>query len=196
MTQPELGDRLLGVAGAIERFGALDRPASALEGLGRRVLGDERARSFLQGRWLGHAFHPLATDFPLGSWMSASLLDLVGGKGARKASERLIASGLLAAVPTAAAGLADWSETEGDVRRVGVVHASTNTTAALLYGSSLLARRKKKHMLGVTLGLAGGVVATMGGYLGGHLSLGRAVGTGERGEKNGPSVHLGPKGGV
>src|SRR5947208_13414497 len=36
--------------------------------------------SALQGEWLGHPLHPALTDFPLGCWMCASLLDLVGGR--------------------------------------------------------------------------------------------------------------------
>ena len=119
----------------------------------------------------------MLTDFPLGAWMSASLLDLVGGRGARRASRRLIGFGLLAAVPTAVAGLAEWQATSGAARRVGVVHVSVNSTATVLYGSSWLARRRGRHAKGVLLALAGGVFATLGGYFGGHLSLVRKIGT-------------------
>jgi hypothetical protein len=37
-------------------------------------------RGLLAGTWLGHSLHPLLTDFPLGCWSSASLLDLLGGR--------------------------------------------------------------------------------------------------------------------
>ncbi|MDQ4071210.1 MAG: (2Fe-2S)-binding protein, partial [Actinomycetota bacterium] len=113
----------------------------------------------------------------LGAWMSASLLDLVGGRQARPASRRLIGFGLLVAAPTAAAGLAEWQATSGGARRMGVVHAGVNGTAAFLYASSWLARRRGRHARGVVLGIAGGVVATLGGYFGGHLSLVREIGT-------------------
>ena len=109
--------------------------------------------------------------------MSASFLDLFGGRDARRPAQRLVGFGLLAAVPTAASGLAEWRETAGGARRVGVVHAGVNGTAALLYGSSWLARRRGRHVAGVALGVGGGVVATAGGYLGGHLSLVRKIGT-------------------
>ncbi|MDQ3897098.1 MAG: hypothetical protein M3326_07605, partial [Actinomycetota bacterium] len=62
-------------------------------------------------------------------------------------------------------------------RRVGVVHAGVNGTATALYASSWLARRRGRHAAGVALGVAGGVVATLGGYFGGHLSLVREIGT-------------------
>jgi hypothetical protein len=55
-----------------------------------------------------------------------------------------------------------------------------NSTAWTLYGSSLLARRRNRHGLGVALGLAGGVSAIVGGYLGGHLSLVEKGGTSDR----------------
>jgi hypothetical protein len=61
-------------------------------------------------------------------------------------------------------------------RRVAAVHAAVNTTALALYTASLIARRRDRHGAGVALGLAGGVTATAGGFLGGHLSLARDAG--------------------
>ncbi|MEX5638006.1 hypothetical protein [Parafrankia sp. FMc2] len=49
--------------------------------------------------------------------------------------------------------------------------------AFALYGASLVVRRRQHHTLAVGFGLAGGVTATVGGYLGGHLTLARKVGT-------------------
>jgi hypothetical protein len=50
----------------------------------------------------------------------------------------------------------------------------------LLYGSSWLAGRRGRRSFAVGLGVGGGVVATLGGYVGGHLSLVRKVGTADR----------------
>lgn len=113
-----------------------------------------RGRYLLGGGWLGHALHPLLTDFPLGTWMSASLLDLFGGEQSAPAAEKLLLFGLAAAVPTVASGLSDWHEADHAERRVGVVHAAVNTTAFALYGAYLIARRHKRDV-GIALGVVG-----------------------------------------
>ena len=160
----------------LEADARLDDLADRLSIVAGAVVDSPGRSDLLRGAWFGHAIHPMLTDFPLGAWMSASLLDLVGGRGARPASRRLIGFGLLATVPTAAAGLAEWQATSGGARRVGAVHASVNGTATALYAWSWLAR-KNHHASGVVLGVAGGLVATLGGYLGGHMSLVRKIGT-------------------
>jgi uncharacterized membrane protein len=162
---------------ALEGDDRLDGPAERLANVAHALLRSSAVQDGLRGRSFGHALHPMLTDFPLGAWMSASLLDIVGGRSARGPSRRLIGFGLLASTPTAATGLAEWQATRGAARRVGVVHAGVNSTATVLYGLSWLARRRGRHAVGVVLGIGGGVVATAGGYLGGHLSLVRKVGT-------------------
>lgn len=129
----------------------------------------------LSGTWLGHPLHPMLTDVVIGSWTSALVLDLVGGRRGRPAADGFVVLGLVAAVPTAAAGLADWSDTHGPERRVGVVHAGANVVATVLYAWSLGARARRRRLKGVALGLAGATVSTVGAYLGGHLSFARGV---------------------
>ncbi len=158
----------------IEGNVGLDRVVEPMERLGR-PLGHGQPRSVLSGEWLGHAFHPLLTDYPLGCWTSAMLLDFLGGSGSRKASRRLVGLGVLAALPTAAAGLSDWLSVDRPSKRVGVTHAAANTVALGLYTASYLARRRQHHLRGMALGVLGGVAAVVGGYLGGHLSLTAAV---------------------
>ncbi len=170
------GSRLYRMAARVEDANWLDRPALALERLAPAGLKRGQMRDLVGGRWLGHALHPMLTDFPLGSWMAASLLDVLPGQAGKEASSRLITFGLAAAVPTIVSGWSDWLSADVRERRVGVVHAAVNTTAAMLYGASLLARRRGRHGRGVALGIAGGLVATAGGFFGGHLSLARPVG--------------------
>lgn len=159
---------------------SLDPLAVALEDVVRKVVRRPRPREVLRGTWLGHALHPLLTDFTAGPWMAASFLDLFGPKGSSSAARRLVGLGLIAAVPTLLSGFVDWEETEGPERRVGLVHAATSSLATFLYGWSFLARRRGNERGGVILGLLGGVVAFWDGYLGGDLALVARVGEGRR----------------
>jgi len=165
----------------IEGTAAIDAAAGPLQDVARRVAADGRA-PVLHGDWLGHAVHPLLTDFPLGCWIAAGLLDLVGGRAARPAARRLVGLGLLAVPPTVVTGLADWSTVEdAPARRVGAVHMIGNLVVGFAYFRSWRARRRGRHAAGVGWGLMGGGLAWVTGYLGGHLSFGRGVGVGARG---------------
>lgn len=164
----------------IAAIATLDEPASLIAGKIRDLLPDGGGiKDVLSGTSIGHALHPLLTDVPIGAWTSATLLDLVGGKASRPAAQRLVGIGLAAAAPTAWTGWSDWADSEPDsdaVRRIGIVHAAANGTAALLYGLSLAARRRGAHTSGVLLGLAGAGAMGAGGWLGGDLAFARGVG--------------------
>src|SRR3954452_22261619 len=165
-----------------ERIGAaasLDGPAEAVAKWVRGAVPRGPVKDTLSGTPLGHALHPFLTDFPIGTWTSALLLDVFGGRQARPASRRLIAAGVLTSLPTAASGLNDWADTtpaDDGVRRMGAVHAVANVAALGLYSASLAARRRDRHGRGVALGLAGIGALSVGGHLGGHLSYAKAVG--------------------
>jgi nitrite reductase/ring-hydroxylating ferredoxin subunit len=117
----------------------------------------------------------MLTDVPIGAWTMSTLLDLVGGSEAESAADFLVGTGILSAIPTAATGLNDWSDTIGAERRIGAVHASANVVALSLYVASLLARRSGGRGTGKVLGLAGFGVLIVGAYLGGHLSFAKGV---------------------
>jgi nitrite reductase/ring-hydroxylating ferredoxin subunit/uncharacterized membrane protein len=156
----------------VDRVGVderLDEVADPVADSVRHALDRQPVKDLLSGTWLGHPLHPILTDLPIGFWTSAFTLDLVGGKRSRRAATQLVAWGVLSAVPTALSGAADWGDTTGPARRVGLVHATANTTALALYAASWWSRVRGRHARGVALGLAGATAATVGGYLGGHL---------------------------
>jgi nitrite reductase/ring-hydroxylating ferredoxin subunit len=164
---------------AVESADLLDRPAKAIGRRVRSTLSPGRLKDALSGTWLGHAVHPLLTDVVIGSFTSATLLDLLGGDDDGAASERLIAVGIAAYGPTALTGLNDWADSEpadDGVRRAGVVHAAANSTALALYAASLAARRRGSRRTGALLGVLGAGALGAGGFLGGHLSFGKGVG--------------------
>lgn len=167
---------LYGATERLSRVEALDRVAGPAVDLVKRVVGKGVVKDLLSGTWLGHPLHPLLTDIPIGSFTSATVLDLLGGERAHPAADALVGLGLVSSLPTAAAGAADWSETYGPDQRTGVVHAVANLAGLALYALSLRARRRGRRTAGTALGLAGMGVMTVGGYLGGHLSYSRGVG--------------------
>ncbi len=164
----------------IAAIAALDEPAATIAKKIRDVMpAGGGIKDVLSGVQLGHALHPLMTDLPIGAWTSATILDLVGGESSRPAAQKLVGIGLAAAAPTAWTGWSDWADTEPGnptVRRLGIVHAAANGTAALLYGLSLAARRRGAHTTGVLFGLAGAGAMGAGGWLGGDLAFARGVG--------------------
>lgn len=161
------------VEAAIARLGAataLDAVARPLAKKVAALIPPGAVKDTLSGTWLGHPLHPMLTDLPIGCWTNAMALDLLAGKQGRAGAQFLVGMGVLTALPTAASGLADWSDTLDADRRLGLAHAAGNTVALACYGLSWLARRRGDHRRGVALGLLGGAVATGSAYVGGHLA--------------------------
>jgi uncharacterized membrane protein len=122
--------------------------------------------------WLGHPLHPVLVQVPVGSFLSAAVLDLLPGRD--RAASTLIVVGTAGVAPAVAAGLLDWSQMIRDRRRVGLVHASVNAVAVGLYAASLVARLRGRATRGKTLGFAGLSVAGLGAYLVGTSRTRRA----------------------
>jgi nitrite reductase/ring-hydroxylating ferredoxin subunit/uncharacterized membrane protein len=157
----------------LERLEALDRPAAAVRGVVQRVLSNNKAvKDALHGVWLGHPLHPALAQVALGSFLSASMIDLVGG--GRRQSSGLIAAGLAATAPTVAAGWADWSDANPDQQRVGLVHAATNVAGVVAYAGVL--GRRARGRSGLLLSLTGMTLLTVGSMLGGHLGYRQGLG--------------------
>lgn len=158
---------------------ALDRFVVPLRRAVRGALRDQRIKDALHGVWLGHPLHPALSDLPIGAWTSASLLDVTGTNP--RTATALVGVGVMAAVPTAAAGLADWSELHTDQQRVGVVHAAANSVALVLYSASLVNRLRGHRGRGRLLGLLGYAAVSAGAGLGGHLAFRLAAGSNHAG---------------
>lgn len=153
----------------IEKMEQIDQMSAPMIKFARRATGSDAVKSALSGTWLGHQLHPMLTDIPIGSWMAAGFLDIVGPIGSHKYARRLVGLGILAAIPAAASGASDWSETMGSQQRVGYVHAMANSTALLLQTTSYLMRRKDKNARAALVSMAALATTAVAGYLGGHL---------------------------
>jgi uncharacterized membrane protein len=161
------------LATRLESADVLDGPARTVGRTVRALIPEGAAKDALSGAWLGHALHPIMTDLPIGTWTSAVLLDWLGGRDSRTASDRLLMSGILAAGATVATGWSDWADVEERdpaVRRSGLVHAAVNGTATALMIGSYVARKRGARGRGKLLSLAGAAALGSGGWLGGHLS--------------------------
>ena len=161
----------------LEEATALDSAVQSVEPVIRSAFGTGTKASLLRGDGLGHAVHPILTDLVIGTWTSASILDVFGGTTSSAAAQKLVGAGLLAAGPTAWTGWAEWSQTGTREKRVGLVHATTNAVAIGVYAASWVARRNGRHGTGAGLALAGAAVSGVGAYLGGHLAVARKVGS-------------------
>jgi nitrite reductase/ring-hydroxylating ferredoxin subunit/uncharacterized membrane protein len=176
------------IAEQIEQLELLDPVSEPLQKAVRAAVPqDSQLKDLLSGTWLGHPLHPPLTDVVIGTWTSALLLDLVGGKQGEQSADRLVAAGIIAAVPTASAGLSDFADVRGGSRRVGLVHGVGNTTALLLHILSWFARRSGDRGRGRAFSTLGYGVATLSAWLGGHLSFAEGVGVNRTAFEEAPS---------
>jgi nitrite reductase/ring-hydroxylating ferredoxin subunit/uncharacterized membrane protein len=161
----------------LQRADSLDQLAQPMKkALTRAVPAGSPLNEALSGTALGHPMHPPLTDVVIGAWTSALVLDFIGGKRGRRAADLLIALGVLAALPTAAAGLNDWTTLDSKTQRTGVVHGTNNIVATTLFGMSWLTRRAGRRQLGRVSALVGFATVSLGAFLGGHLSFRKGVG--------------------
>ena len=118
----------------LEDARALDGLVRAIEPSIRGAFGTGRRAWILRGQWLGHTVHPVLTDLVLGTWTSASVLDLVGGPAASAPARRLIGTGLLRRGPDGLDGVGGMAPRPAPgSKRVGLVHAAANGLAIGLY---------------------------------------------------------------
>lgn len=133
----------------------------------------KQTKNFLNGVWLAHPVHAAVTDVPVGAWTTALAFDLAEsatGRDLGTATSTAIGVGLAGAAASAVSGLADWSDTGGEQRRLGVLHALTNVTATVMYAASLWGRLTGRRTAGKVLSTLGYATVSFGAYLGGDLA--------------------------
>ena len=162
---------------------ALDRIA---EPLSKAVRGayeaagpaGQQLKDAAHGVWLGHPLHPVFTDLPLGAWTTALALDCTanGDEGRRRAATFAMGVGLAGALGAAVTGLTDWSETQGQSRRTGLLHGLLNITATTLFATSWAMRQRDSHDTGRAAAWAGYAVAIGAAWFGGNLVYDQRIG--------------------
>ncbi|MDQ6748062.1 MAG: Rieske (2Fe-2S) protein [Candidatus Dormibacteraeota bacterium] len=175
VSQGMSGKALTELVSGLEQSAALDPLGDKASALVQKLTAADSVKNLLSGTWLGHALHPLMTDLPIGFWSSSVTLDLLGGEDSESGADLLMALGNVAAVGAAATGLADWSDSFGAEKRLGIVHGLANTAGLALMTGSWLARKSGARATGKALGLLGLGVAGASAYLGGHLVFARGL---------------------
>jgi nitrite reductase/ring-hydroxylating ferredoxin subunit len=140
----------------------------------------QAVKNALHGVWLKHPLHPVFTDIPVGAWATTVVLDAraaaTGDESCAEAADTALAFGLAGAAGAAVTGLTDWSETDGNAKRLGLVHGLLNATATALMFTAYVLRRQDKRRAGEVCTLAGLGVAVAGAYLGGDLVYAKRIG--------------------
>ena len=170
---------------AIKRIPGLEHAGAQLaSSIHKAVLsGGTPARAIadaLHGTWFGHPLHAALTDIPIGAWALAALFDayagMGGGPAAEQAADMLLSIGAAAAVPTALAGLADYSAIDDRALAVGAAHGLLNTAGLGLFLLSIWARAAGQRRRGVLLSTLGLAVVGASAGLGGDLVYRLGVG--------------------
>jgi nitrite reductase/ring-hydroxylating ferredoxin subunit len=94
----------------------------------------------------------------------------------RKGADATLSIGLVGSLGAALSGLADWQETYGRERRVGLLHGLLNAAAATLYTASLVQRRRRRRGAGILLSTLGYGTVLLSSYLGGALVFDQGTG--------------------
>lgn len=169
---------------------ATDRISDGLQTAIKVVIGSNRKpprrfKSLLHGTWLHHPLHPAITDVPIGAWLLAALFDIVwlvapsANAWAARGAEVAIIMGILGALGAAVTGMADWSDSYGAERAVGLYHAGLNTLALLLYILSVALRlgtSAGESVFAAVIGFVAIVIVLVAAYLGGDMVFDKGVG--------------------
>ncbi|MFZ2178763.1 MAG: DUF2231 domain-containing protein [Rhodococcus sp. (in: high G+C Gram-positive bacteria)] len=171
--------------GKTEDASFLDGGSSVLQQRIRASLGKSGTGPLLRGSWLGHPLHPVLVTVPIGTWVGATVFDLVLRD--HVAARRLIGLGLVATPPTLMTGWADWAERNTRQRRVGQIHAGVNAAGISALAASFVRRRRGTDARAIAASVAGVVAVGLGGALGGHLTyaMGAGVDEAEKGPRGG-----------
>jgi uncharacterized membrane protein len=117
---------------------------------------------------------------PIGAWVTGAVFDVRSRPGGRPSDEHAadiaLWIGILAAIPTAITGWAQFLDTTGAARRETVVHAALNNAALLLNLLSAAARASGRRRGGRRLSGVALTVVGASGFLGGDLAYRHGVG--------------------
>lgn len=95
-------------------------------------------KDLLNGTWLGHPLHPAITDVPIGAFLVAVVLDLLGEP---VAAFWAMVVGQVAFLGALVTGLADFSDTDGRARTRATLHGTVMVVGGALAAASIILRQ-------------------------------------------------------
>jgi nitrite reductase/ring-hydroxylating ferredoxin subunit/uncharacterized membrane protein len=146
--------------------------------LGGKAPAPRRVKNWLHGTPFHHPAHPALVSVPIGALAVSSVLDALwlGNRRRRgwaaQASRATVLVGAGGALASALTGMADWSETDGQPRRLGLLHGALNLGAFGLFVASSalrLGRRQGDSVPAAILSFIGTGILTITGYIGGEI---------------------------
>jgi nitrite reductase/ring-hydroxylating ferredoxin subunit/uncharacterized membrane protein len=137
-------------------------------------------KDFLGGVWFGHPLHPALVTVPIGAWTGSTMLDLAWlsdeDDGVARSADMLLSLGLVGALGSAATGLSNWVDTDGQEQRTGILHALLNGGVTVLNLSSLLLRLSGQRRAAIGLSGVALAMTLYSAYIGGELGYATAIG--------------------
>ncbi len=130
-----LGDRLVrGDKG--KWLDALGAPFGAVVGGFYKLPGTRWIKDILHGTWLlRHPLHPALTDVVVGAYAVVAVLDVIylmdRDTSLVRATNIVLVVALLFALGSIVSGLTDWNATNGNERRLGILHGVLMTAITL-----------------------------------------------------------------
>lgn len=166
-----------------------DHLHEALSAATKSPAGAAAAYVLRGNEWLGHPAHPLMVMVPVGAWTVTGWFDLrgatTGDSRFDEVADGALRVGILAALPAAVTGVAQFLDADGAARRETALHAALNNVALALFTGSLALRRRGRRSLGRRLASVGHLVVGVSGFLGSDLSYRHGMGVRPQAVKRG-----------
>jgi uncharacterized membrane protein len=150
-----------------------------------------------RAKLLGHPIHPMLIVLPLGLFIAAVVFDGLylwrGSPAFATAAYWNIAGGVVGGLLAAVFGLIDWFAIPAGTRakRIGLLHGGTNVVVVVIFALVWLMRGNTVDVTPTTnlflLEVAGLVLGSVGGWLGGELVDRLAVGVDDGAHLDAPS---------
>ena len=148
-------------------------------------------------KFLGHPIHPMLIVVPLGSFISAVILDAVflwsGNTALGVVGFWNIGIGIIGGLLAAAFGFVDWLSIPRSTRakRIGLLHGATNVVVVGIFAAVWLGRNATVDQLPsltyLTAEFGALILAMVAGWLGGELVDRLGVGVDEGANLNAPN---------